>query len=265
MAIFLEDMNMGKDIFMKTCWTYLMSVVIMLIFSGCKSTPLTSSRLTSSLSVEATLGGWPPASPVYLADSSITVQAANDNMNLYLAVQSDDPEYRIDLQRTGLTVWVDEKGGRSKQVEIHFPAAYFARFNRIRGGFWQSLSDSEKVRASQKLDQLEGGVLVINHQNDQYRNFPANSPTGFAAAISVPARLETIVMRIPLQFEKEFLTLKLPPKQKTVGIGLATGGVTGGVSSGRRGFSRGGFRRGSVPAGGSLETKEFWLEVSLAK
>jgi hypothetical protein len=239
--------------------------VILLVFAGCKSVSLTSSRLSSPLPVQPSLEGWPSATPVYLADSSITVRAANDGMNLYLAVQSDDPEYRIDLQGTGLTVWVDENGGKSKRLEIHFPAAYFARLNRIRGGFWQSLSDSEKVRATEKLDELEGGVLVINHQNDQYRDFPADSPSGFAAAISKPARLETIVMRIPLKFEEEFLTLKLPPKQKTVGIGIATGGVTGGTSSEGRGFSRGRFGRGSVPAGGSLEQKEFWLEVSLAK
>jgi len=244
---------------------YLMFLVFFLVFSGCKSTSLTSSQVTLPLPMKGTLEGWPQTSPAVLADSSISVRAAHDDMYLYLAVQSDDPEYRIDLQRTGLTVWVDEKGGKSKQVEIHFPAADFARFNRNRGGFWQSLADSEKVQAAKKLDELEGGVLVINHKNNSYRDFPADSPGGFAAAMARPGRFETIELRIPLQFQEEFLTLKVPRNQKTIGIGIATGGRKGGGFSGREGRGRRGYRGTSVPAGGSLEKKEFWLEVTLAK
>ncbi len=256
---------------MKPKYFYLLALFLPLIFSGCKTIGLNSSRLAQPLEINGTLDNWPKAFPVFLADSSISIQAANDDMYLYLAISTDDPEYREDFRHTGLTMWVDLKGGKSKQVEIHFPASTHARFNARQGGFWQSLTEEEKTRASEELDQLAGGVLVYNQNIKQALNFPANDASGFAAATSRFDGEKIIEIRIPLQFQKDFLAMELPQGQKTVGIGIETGGRTrGGFQPPNSGERPGAMRRGGFGGRSSrsrfiAESKEFWLEVHLAK
>ena len=239
---------------------------------GCRSTKITSTLLTNPIKIDGNVDEWPKTIPVVLADSSITVRAVNDKQNIYLAVETNDPEYMLDFQRSGITFWVDLYGGKSKQIEAHFPSGLFASFDRNRGGFWQSLSQEEKEQATEKISQLARGILVINRANDRFQDFPANNPTGFAAAYTKTRKLAIMELRIPLQFQESFLTMELPDNQKSVGIGFQTGSR---ISSGfqRREMSgpgegmedgRGYGRRGSY-GGGSSENKVFWLEVYLAK
>lgn len=247
---------------------FLFFLIPLLIF-GCRTTKITSTLVTTPIPIDGNMADWPKTSPVLLADSSVTVRVANDGMNLYLAVETKDPEYMLDFRRAGITVWADLKGGKSKQVEIHFPAGLFATFDRNLGGFWQSLTPEEKDRASDKLDQLTKGILVVNQANEKFQDFPADNPSGFAAAYSKSRSQATMEMRIPLQLQEDFLTMSLTADQKTVGIGISTGNrytgsfqrpVMGGPEGGRRGYGRRGPYQSS-----SSENKEFWLEVSLAK
>jgi hypothetical protein len=247
-------------------------LLIPLFIFGCRTTKITSTLVTTPIPIDGNMADWPKRSSVLLADSSVTVRVANDGINLYLAVETNDPEYMLDFRRSGITLWVDLNGGKSKQVEIHFPAGLYAIFDRNRGGFWQSLTPEEKERASDKLDLLAKGILVINKANEKSYNFPASNPSGFAAAYSKSRNQTTIEMRIPLQFQEDFLTMKLPLKQKTLGIGISTGSrLTGGFQrpgmagpeegmGRRRGYGRRGHYQSS-----SSENKEFWLEVNLAK
>jgi hypothetical protein len=123
---------------------FLFFLIPLLIF-GCRTTKITSTLVTTPIPIDGNMADWPKTSPVLLADSSVTVRVANDGMNLYLAVETKDPENMLDFRRAGITVWADLKGGKSKQVEIHFPAGLFATFDRNLGGFWQSLTPEEKL------------------------------------------------------------------------------------------------------------------------
>jgi hypothetical protein len=254
---------------MKLAFQLFAFLLFPILIFGCRTTKITSTLVTTPITIDGNMADWPKTSSVLLADSSVTVRVANDGMNLYLAIETKDPEYMLDFRRAGITVWADLNGGKSKQVEMHFPAGLFATFDRNLGGFWQSLTPEEKDRASDKLDQLTKGILVVNQANEKFQDFPADNPSGFAAAYSKSNNQATMELRIPLQFQENFLTMSLPADQKTVGIGISTGGrftgsfqrpVVGGPEGGRRGYGR----RGSYQSN-SGENKDFWLEVSLAK
>jgi len=254
---------------MKSTFQLFAFLLFPLLIFGCRTTKITSTLVTNPITIDGNMADWPKTSAVWLADSSVMVRVANDRMNLYLAVETKDPEYMLDFRRAGITVWADLNGGKSKQVEMHFPAGLFASFDRNLGGFWQSLTPEEMNQASDKLDQLAKGILLVNQATEKFQDFPADNPSGFAAAYSKSRKQAAMELRIPLQFQEDFLTMSLPTDQKTVGIGISTGNrftrntqrpMIGGPEGGRRGYGR----RGSYQSS-SGENKEFWLEVSLAK
>jgi hypothetical protein len=257
---------------MKLKYRSLIFLLFPLLILGCGSTKITSTFLTNTIKIDGNVDEWPKTAPVILADSSITVRAANDRQNIYLAIETNDPEYMLDFQHSGITFWVDLYGGKGKQVEAHFPAGLYASFDRNRGGFWQSLNQQEKEQATEKISQLARGILVINRANDRFQDFPADNPTGFAAAYTRNRKLAIMELRIPLQFQEPFLTMELPDNQKSVGIGFQTGSrISGGFQrqemSGPGESMEGGrsFGRRGPYGGGSSENKDFWLEVYLAK
>ncbi len=242
------------------------------LFLSCRQVPVTSHWVSQPPPIDAKLTDWQQAKPVFIADSSLKIMAENDGTNFYLGLSTDDPEYQEYFRRSGITLWIDPQGGKSKRVAVYFPASTYARFNTNRGGFWQSYTAEEKDRAVKHLSNLRRGIMVVNNSTDEYRDFPGVEPQGFAAAYAWPENLLIVEVRIPLQYQSDFLTLNLPEKQQQVGIGIGMGGLvrrefeppeTGEEKSLENEFSQP--RRSSFRQQHISEQKEFWLEVNLAK
>ncbi|GAB4379576.1 MAG: hypothetical protein Kow0042_29110 [Calditrichia bacterium] len=253
---------------MKRYYRFFVFFLIPLLLFSCRPLKLSAVRVEKPIQIEGKTNDWPQAQPVVLADSGLTVRAAHDGTHLYLAITSEPVESRRAYLRSGITAWVDVNGGKSKQVEIRFPASRLVQTNRIRGGFWQSLTAEEKKRASEKLEKQAKGVLVINRMNNRCRIFPAGELEEFQAASTRSRESRIIEMKIPMQFYAHFLTLELPLEQQTVGIGITTDQMTAerfpqppmrGIVPGRRGT--GGFPGSDFQE----ERKEIWLEVHLEK
>lgn len=254
---------------MKIVSKVLPCLILVGMLTGCHTVSVKSQKVSQAPPIDGSLDGWSHKAAAVLGDSSVTLWSEHDNNYLYLAVRSRDPEYREDFRRAGITVWVDLNGGKSKDLEVLFPALTSVRFNRNQGGFWQSYTAEEKALVEEKLKKQEKGVLVIDHKGDKQQVFPAGTSGEFDAASDISKGVLVVELQIPLHYNDSTLHIDLPPGQKKIGVGIGMGYHRPGVASnshygrgesgymGRQGSGGGGMRMGLS------EWKEFWLEVNL--
>jgi hypothetical protein len=247
---------------------------VVLWFSGCNEEEAQSTWKRLPVTIDGKLDEWKDAHFVVFQNDHLAFGTQNDSTYLYLAGRTSDAELARVMGRMGVTLWVDAKGGDSKDLEIRFPVGRSADFRLSRGGFWESLTEEQQSRASKEMDEMRKGVLVIDNRSVTSHIYSPGSAAGFAAAVGESSGITTFEVRIPLDLQEYAADIgSLGPKGK-VGVGILLGGfgrepegIPGGARQGmgqwggrgRGGF--GGFQRRGEAEGSSMET---WVEISLA-
>jgi hypothetical protein len=254
----------------------LLSVLFILSSAGCRQDEVKSTWAHSALTIDGQMEDWKDAPFVVLEDEHVAIGVENDGEYLYIAGKIADAALRRMVERAGLTLWIDPEGGTDDNLEIRFPASSLADLRRGRGAFWESLTEEEKSRAQEQLDERRNGILLIDKRRVRSQIYPARSRTGFAAGIASSAGLTTFEFRLPINL-REYV-----PGLESI---ATSGGVGLGVKIGRSfdreiGDFRGGIARTPGPIGGrgrgsrvprqtretaeSSQGSEFWLAITLA-
>lgn len=249
----------------------------LILLTGCSDQQIQSNWARRSPTIDGNLEEWSSASMVVFEDLQVSVGVGNDTSFLYLAGRIADAALQRMVGQSGIVIWLDPDGGRRKGLEIHFPAARVENANLNRGLFWESLTEDQKARARDKVEEMAGGVLVINRKSIESRVFLPRNVEGFSVAIAQAEGLLSFEARIPLQIGKFFSKFSSIQMGQILGIGvgldesrrdLSPGGdFEGAPPMGEPGFTgRGGSPGGFVPGGSRAPVKkEIWLEVGLAQ
>jgi hypothetical protein len=272
-----QRVNGGRDWRLATGMKALCVLLVfagILLVSGCKDEEAKSSWVRSPVTVDGNLDDWKDVHFVVFQDDHLAFGAENDSTYLYLAGRTSDADLARAMDRMGVTLWVDAKGGDSKDIEIRFPVGRSADFRLSRGGFWESLTEEQQSEASKEMDEMRKGVLVIDNRSVTSHIYSPGSAEGFAADVGESSGIATFEIRIPLDLQEYMADIgSLGPKDK-VGVGIQLDefgrgreGIPGGARQGMGqwgGRGRGGF--GGFPRRGQTEgnSTETWVEISLA-
>jgi hypothetical protein len=258
---------------MKALCALLVFVGILWI-SGCKDEEAQSSWVRIPVAIDGNLDDWKDAHFVVFQDDHLAFGAENDSTYLYVAGRTGNADLARVMGRVGVTLWVDAKGGDSKDLEIHFPVGRSTDFRLSRGGFWESLTKEQQSKASKEIEEMRNGVLVIDNRRITSHIYPLGSTVGFAAAVGESSGITTFEVRIPLNLQEYAASIGSLSREGKVGVGVQLGGfgrgsegIPGGARQGMGewgGRGRGGF--GGFPRRGQTEgsSTETWVEISLA-
>jgi hypothetical protein len=255
----------------------LLTTSIVILLTGCSDQSIQSNWARRSPSIDGSLEEWSSASLVIFEDLQVSLGVGNDSSFVYIAGRVANASLQQMVESSGVVLWLDPDGSHRKDLEIHFPASRAARTNLDRGEFWDSLTEEQKAKAQEKVEEMRRGVLVIDRRSVDSHIYTRGNIEGFEAVIVDSQGLVSFEARIPLQIERYFPKFNRMDPGKMVAVGVGLGASRGDRSrnidfdsaqpSGEFGFPGRGGPPGNLARGGSPEVapKEIWLEVILAQ
>ncbi len=253
-------------------------ITLAVIISACCITSCSSSKHSRSkgepgvwqvqpIVIDAENNDWPSPYPNYDDKAMLGYAVSNDKDNLYVTVETGDPATQLKILRQGFTVWIDNTGGKDKNIAIHYPLKNENR-NSFRTGDdqqqqrsqWQpgqNASNTQDKRRMMLEERVKTAVADANAYtlqgfkscNRQFSVMEKDS-CGIVLRVGIDSMNELIwEAKIPFrsfyshaQINKADRGKALSVCFETVGIKRPAGGNTGG---GNRGGGGGGNMRGS--------------------
>lgn len=247
------------------------------------ATQAVASRWTDQeINIDGAVSEWPVLTAL---DENISVAAANDGKNLYLAIATSDAQRRRQLAITGLMVWLDPAGGKKEKYGIRIPGADFQMPGGRFGGARNGDSSQPPEPPQPKITYVE---LLGPGKDDRRRlDLAAESAIAVAAAVNEGTLLYEFRLPLaessttqpygigaktdkPLGFGLQIPTPEFPQGGgQRGGGGLGGGGRSGGGRGGIGGTGRGGggFGGGGMRGRGGAQMKELkvWTTLTLAR
>ncbi len=158
-----------------------------------------------------------------MEENRLTVSVANDSNYLYLAGRIRDVTVIAQVERVGLLLSIDPEGGKNDDFEVYIPSGRLLDLQRARGRFWESMSDEQKAKIQQQLENWRGGILVIDRRNVDSRAFPSGNKEGFAAATSRSLGFMAFEIRIPRNLPSFFSNYAFVGVGGTAGVRMKFG------------------------------------------
>jgi hypothetical protein len=248
-------------------YSYILSLLAFVLFASCGSETVRSSWSKSPPTIDGDLSEWQSVGSVTLGDRQITVSAQNDADNLYLACRVNDRQTQQSIERAGITMWIDPDNKNKKALEFHFPASRYLGSREDRGGFWNLLTTEQRERASKNINEMRGGVLVIDGVSVASRLFSHGTADSIAIVSSKNKEPYSIEARIPLHIEKMFP--QQHPMTNALSVGIRLEKLSGqrndrGSSQFTRGGQMGMGRRNPSGQRVSSSFDDMWVELVLA-
>ena len=229
------------------------------VLGAAKDLEIASVWAPAPVKVDGTAAKW-SALVKPLADVPMLIGVQNDKDNLYLCFKASDQWTRMQLGRSGLTVWANGAGKMEKGFGVRFPLAGGSqRMQRERGP--QVPGPRGEARAQTPGQVPREFELIGPTENDRLRVQPA-ADQPVAAALGDDSGVTIVELRIPLKpTESHPLAVGAAPGA-TIALGLAAdwlgrsdrqgvqgGGTTAGQpASGAPGAGQG-TQGGAAPAG----------------
>ncbi|HEY4207590.1 MAG TPA: hypothetical protein VGM31_12285 [Puia sp.] len=236
------------------------------------------------VAVDGSINDW--TLPLRFSNPEYTLQynVTNDSKNIYICVLSRDEITQLRMLRAGMTVYLDPKGAKNKDISLHFPLRKQADPERGRYRNGNPLPDNKTLKGELLLQSdFYGTTGFSGIENGQFGVTDAKGPFQVAMKLNNQDSMLVYEVVIPI---KNVLGMDLGARSKkknfSVGIVLNTvegqgnrnggnrpsfGGGGGGMHmsmGGGRGM--GGGRRNYGSSGNSPLTKEEdnWYQFRLA-
>ncbi|MFC1608215.1 hypothetical protein ACFL47_09610 [Candidatus Latescibacterota bacterium] len=216
-----------------------------LVINGCGLRSIESTWRDRKVTIDGIDNGpeWENAR-YFFEEEKITLGILNDENNIYLRISSRDRELQRKLIAFGMTIWFDEKGGKKKNLGIHFPLGI-----RDRGMDKSRKSNNEdqfRIILGESLSEIE----IIDKAKDNAEILLLSDVNGLGIETLIGYDKNNLVyeLKIPL----------LRTEAQPYGIGNDTGQAIGiGMLIGeidpeqlRKNMQRGiGGGRGGIPGG----------------
>jgi len=189
--------------------------------------------------------------PLRFGNESNTLQynVTNDKKNIYICVLSANKITQLRILRFGMTVYVDPKGEKHKDIGLHFPISKQPEPADYRGRDGNASRESDKTRMEGLLLQSDyyGTTGFLDIDNGQFATADTKSPIKVAMKLNDKDSLLVYEAIIPL---KNIPGIK--PGKQHFSVGIVLNGVQGQRENGYAGSaqSSGGGMRGSMGGGG---------------
>lgn len=213
----------------------------------------------------------------------VSVAAANDESDLFIAVASSDAQRRRHLLATGLIVWLDAKGGKKRTFGIRIPGAGLSAVAGAIGSRPESLDEGTPV-VHREMPQPEFTYLeILGPGKDDRSRVQLSAESDLAAAGRIASGTLLYEIMVPLGMATRARPHSLSvPLDRTLGFGLETPrleepqrgqqngqrglGGAGGMGRGRGGSETPGARGGAMrPVNPALSELKLWTTVALAR
>ena len=257
--------------------------VVLMAMAGCKTEELASTWSDREVRIDGVNDEWQGAT-TFIEDKDVSIGLLNDDEFLYVSLSSND-SLRMQVMRTGLTVWFDPEGGTDEWYGINFPTGAQGRMQamqgrRRRGG--DGDRDPQSRRPTVDDDPMMYIELVGPGELGR-RRIPIERVTGIEVKIGNDFGRFVYELKVPLPRDADHLFGIGTKAGAVLGVGLETGdmpgmgrgsrgglggpgGGLGGPGGGGGGRGGGGGGRGGTGGGGpgTGESLKVWTTVQLA-
>lgn len=249
-------------------------LLLVLVSTGCAAHTVVSHWRRSGLTINGSEDEWPAAPQYYDTDRHAGIRTMNDAEAIYLCFSTSNEALKKKLWMTGLTVWLDPAGGKSKTFGIHLPGAGPRGLSR-KSGADDRRGDKKERPVLKTPDSVE--ITYAEATGPLSMPMAQVRQTGIEIGVGQPDG-RRCVYEFKIGFTAGPSLSALGPG-KTVGIGIETRNTDmhqgmrkpteGGMGrSNHGGGMGGGMHGGGRPGGGSAakamdEAFETWIEVTL--
>jgi hypothetical protein len=259
------------------------AAAIILGLAACGTIDIASSWRTSEIVVDGRSGDWGGHLRV-IENTPYAIGVLNDGDDLYVCLRGDLTAGAGGFERTGLTVWVDPKGGKGEVLGVHFPIGM--EMDDVRGAGERFDDPSMPGRRNRppsgnQEDMIPDEVEILGPGREPLTRVKRDDLKGIQVALSRSQEGFIYELKIPLKKSEGVLYAAEVPPGGIVGVGFVPGERTGGLM-GNRGMGgappgmggmggRGGMggpggatSRGAGGMRGGAEPFNAWLKVTLA-
>ncbi len=281
-----------KKIEMRKVFAVAVLVLAVVFAAFAKQESVESIWSSSPLTIDGLINDW-EGDPFH-GEKKVNVECAfrNDSDNLYVFFKFNDTKYLSSIEITGMTLWIDTKGKKGKDLGVKFSTKEISadEFIVILEKQKGTISDEQKesLRASESYFISQAGA--VDKKGKPFdREEVGEAVKGAAFNVSVQQDAVAYEFRVPLKSLARAISGSDEEPSDVVGVGFEWGGLTdemrkaymkGDASggTGRMGISEGGRGGGSAqsvgfdgasPAGLTALRKmskrySFWVNVRLA-
>jgi hypothetical protein len=239
---------------MKKFFTFALLIFILVPVSFAKEKSVESVWASSPLKIDGLADDW--ENDPLLVEKKVKVEYAfrNDSAILYVYFKFNDAKFLSSIETTGMTLWIDNKGKKCKNLGVKFtkkkmPADEFiAAMEKQKG----PLSDEQKENLRASEFYFVSQTEAVNKKGDPIEQDEGREAVK-AAAFNVSIQNETVAyeFRVPLKKMIKALLGNEADPSAVLGIGFEWGGLTDEMRKAyMKGDASGGTGRMGIPEGG---------------
>ena len=199
----------------------IVSVIITLV--SCNGREIQSSWATEGVAVDGKVEDWNELPATYFEDENVVIGITNDDENLYLQFRTREKKYAQLMKRTGLTIYLDACGGKSKDFFVRLvggPEIEISQEMRPRKGQWKKPGFDGAVSPPPRFTCFIQDVIIE-------KEIPFTGEQGPAAASDTSLGFYCWEASVPLcPRAVRYYGLDMQPGQK-LGLGLVWGEMDG--------------------------------------
>lgn len=206
----------------------LMLAVVTTSHAWANTPDMTSRWVAQGIKIDGQRSDWPENAVGFLSEQEATVGLCNDSDNVYVMLSFKKAQYARMIRMSGLTIWLDDKGGKGKTFMVRFTGG--PTREQMQGVMEESGRDSSRQtppemrqRMGERDRKVENKLVCFQKDNIAEKEIPLDGSEGPAGAFGVEKGFFTYEFSIPLKASAlRHYGLGLPPGPK-IGIGLIWG------------------------------------------
>ena len=208
--------------------------VVLMAMAGCKTEELASTWSDREVRIDGVNDEWQGAT-TFIEDKDVSIGLLNDDEFLYVSLSSND-SLRMQVMRTGLTVWFDPEGGTDEWYGINFPTGAQGRMQAMQGRGRRG-GDGDRDPQSRRPtvdDDPMMYIALVGPGELGRRRIPIERVTGIEVKIGNDFGRFVYELKVPLPRDADHLFGIGTKAGAVLGVGLETGDMPG-MGRGSRG------------------------------
>ncbi len=261
-------------------FAYLLVVVAVTIgvVAGCGTEELESTARDREITVDGDAADWQGILE-FLEDANLSYGLTNDGQSMYIVLVVGDREVRRQIIMSGLYLWFDPSGEKSRSFGIRFPIG----LQEDIADMMPLMREQDPNKLSESFDETVKEMLVIGPHDQSWRRALVGTVGGIETAAQADPNKLVIEFKVPVTNDGQYgYGINALPGDM-IGFGVETpeidledireqmraaGGGRGGGGRGGKGGGMGGGMGGGRPTGGQRpeipDPIKVWTKVRLA-
>jgi len=239
-------------------------LIIMIMFISCASLPVVNSSFKENESVKSTYR--------FDVENNIAYKVEHNDSYLYLELKTDDKTAIQKIFMHGLFIYVDPKGGRSKDIYFNYPLKKRPELGAMKQIMKDGQNGQREFSVDRFLDRVPMEAIYSN--NEEAEKIPVFSTSdGYMVELSaLTPNILIYKLRIPLEetgnadiFSLGIMTgkVKMPSMNGRQRSGQRAGMSGGSMGGGRPSVGMQGGQDGGVDREAMMKQLSIWFQVDL--